>query len=95
MTNPIKNQAETQKVELPVPIEKDGNDLTHIDISKPHSGDLRGLSLIDVCEMKFDAGVKVIPRVSCLTERDMLNMPPENWAPLLTTIASFFVSTEL
>ncbi|WP_375751612.1 phage tail assembly protein [Vibrio sp. HN007] len=94
MATAIKNQAETKKVKLPVPIEKDGNTLEEVEISKPHSGQLRGLSLIDVCEMKFEAGEKLLPRISCLNERDLLNWDPSNWAPVLTEIASFFVNTE-
>ncbi|WED23523.1 phage tail assembly protein [Vibrio sp. JC009] len=94
MATAIKNQAQTRKVTLPVPMEKDGNTVSEVEISKPHSGQLRGLSLIDVCEMKFEAGETLLPRISCLNERDLLNMPPENWAPLLTTIASFFVDME-
>jgi len=94
MATPIKNQKQTKTATLSVPIEKDGNEVTEIEVSKPHSGQLRGLSLIDVCEMKFEAGEVLLPRISCLNERDILDMPPENWAPLLTTIASFFVNTE-
>lgn len=94
MATPIKDQKQTKKVTLAVPIEKDGKELTEIEITKPHSGQLRGLSLIDVCEMKFEAGEVLVPRISCLNERDILEMQPENWAPLLTTIASFFVDTQ-
>lgn len=94
MATPMKNLAQMKTVQLAVPIEKGGNTLTEIDVSKPHSGQLRGLSLIDVCEMKFEAAETLLPRISCLNERDILDMPPENWAPLLTTIASFFVNTE-
>ncbi len=42
-------------------------------VTKPHAGQLRGLSLIDVCEMKFEAGEAILPRISCLDERDILN----------------------
>lgn len=94
MTNPIKNQAEVKIAVLATPMTKDGKELTQIEISKPHSGHLRGLSLIDVCEMKFSAGEVLLPKISCLDERDLLNLPLGNWAPLLTTIASFFVDTE-
>ncbi|MFA0026939.1 phage tail assembly protein [Vibrio sp. 10N.261.49.A5] len=69
--------------------------MKEIELRKPNSGNLRGLSLVDVCEMKFEAGEVLLPRISNLNERDVLNMPVENWAPLLTTIASFFVNTEL
>ena len=87
--------AQTKKVQLAVAIERDGAEIKEIEQRKPNSGNLRGLSLVDVCEMKFDAGEVLLPRISNLNERDVLNMPVENWAPLLTTIASFFVNTEL
>lgn len=94
MTAPIKNQATAKSVELPIPIEKDGNEIKTLDIQKPNSGNLRGLSLIDVCDMRFEAGEALLPRISSLNERDAMNMPIENWAPILTTIASFFVNVE-
>ncbi len=94
MTKAIKNKRDTKLVKLAVPFEKDGNTLTQIELTKPHAGQLRGLSLIEVCEMQFEAGEKLLPRISCLNERDLLNMPVENWAPLLTAIASFFVNME-
>ncbi|MCG6410178.1 phage tail assembly protein [Vibrio fluvialis] len=95
MATPINNQAEVKTATLATPMLKDGVEINTVDIRNPHSGNLRGLSLIEVCEMKFEAGEFLLPRISWLTERDMLNLPPENWAPLLTTIASFFVKTEL
>lgn len=94
MAKPIKNQAQTKTVTLEVAIDKDGTSLTEIELSKPHAGQLRGLSLIDVCEMKFEAAEILLPRISCLNERDLINMEAENWPPLLTTIASFFVNME-
>lgn len=94
MATPVTNKADSITVELAVPMERDGQPLTHIDLRKPHSGDLRGLNLIKVCEMDFQSGEKLLPRISSLNERELLNMPVENWAPLLTTIAGFFVNTE-
>ncbi len=94
MATPINNKAETKTVKLATPLIIDDVEVKTVDIRKPHSGQLRGLSLIDVCEMKFEAGEVLLPRISSLTERDLLNLAPENWAPLLTTVASFFVDTE-
>lgn len=94
MVTAIKDQRETRIATLATPIIKDDVEVTSIEIRKPNSGNLRGLSLIDVCEMKFEAGEVLLPRISSLNERDLLNLAPENWAPLLTTVASFFVNTE-
>lgn len=81
-------------IKLAVSIEKDGKTLTSIDIRKPCSGDLRGLNLVDVCQMDFDAHSTLLSRISILNERDLLDMDPANWAPLQTEIASFFVDTK-
>ncbi len=94
MATAINNKAETKTATLATPLIIDGVEVKTIDIRKPHSGQLRGLSLIDVCEMKFEAGEVLLPRISSLTERYLLNLAPENWAPLLTTVASFFVDME-
>ncbi|MFA0114231.1 phage tail assembly protein [Vibrio sp. 10N.261.46.E11] len=98
MTNPIKDKSKAKKVKLPIPITKEVNGepvvYTEIELNKPNSGHLRGVSLYDIGGCDFDAGSQVIPRISCLNERDMLNLETENWAPLLTTLASFFVNTE-
>ncbi len=94
MATAIKDQSQTRIATLATPIIKDDVEIKTVEISKPNSGNLRGLSLIDVCEMKFEAGEIILPRISSLTERDLLNLAPENWAPLLTTVASFFVDTE-
>lgn len=81
-------------IKLAVSIEKDGKTLTSIDIRKPCSGDLRGLNLVDVCQMDFDAHSTLLSRISILNERDLLDMDPANWAPLQTEIAGFFVDTK-
>ena len=98
MTNPIKDKGTSKIAVLAVPIEKvvsgETIKITKVELQKPHSGHLRGVNLNDICQADFDAGKQVIPRISELDERDMLNLDPANWAPLLTTLATFFVSTE-
>lgn len=98
MANPIKDKGKTKLVTLAVPIEKEVKGeivkIETIELTKPHSGHLRGVNLNDICQADFDAGKTVIPRISELDERDMINLDPENWAPLLTTLASFFVNME-
>ncbi|MCG9681210.1 phage tail assembly protein [Vibrio sp. Isolate23] len=94
MATPIKHSSEVKKVKLAVPHEKDGEMIEELEITKPHSGNLRGLNLIKVCEMDFETGQILVPRITRLDERDMLNFAPENWEPVLTEIASFFVNTK-
>lgn len=82
------------KVKLPVPFEKEGKKITTIELRKPYAGDLRGLTLPDVCQMDFSAACILLPRISILNERDMLNIDTENLTVLMVEIASFFVNTK-
>lgn len=79
------------KVKLVTPMEVDGKEVSELELRKPTAGDLRGLNLVQVCEMHFDAAYILLPRISKLNERDILNMETENFPPLMTEIASFFV----
>ena len=90
----IQNIQEGKKIKLITPIMKNGEKLTHIVLRKPNSGNLRGLSLVSMCNMDFDSAMIIIPRISILNERDILNVEVENLAPLLTGLASFFVNTK-
>ncbi|WP_063655787.1 phage tail assembly protein [Aliivibrio fischeri] len=82
------------KVKLAIPMEVDGKEVAELELRKPTAGDLRGLNLVQVCEMHFDAAIVLLPRISKLNERDILNMESENFAPIMTEIASFFVDTK-
>lgn len=82
------------KVKLPIPFEKDGNKVSTLELRKPYAGDLRGLTLTGVCQMDFSAACTLLPRISNLNERDMLNIETENLTVLMVEMASFFVNTK-
>ena len=82
------------KVKLPIPFKKDDKTISTIELRKPYAGDLRGLTLTDVCQMDFSAACTLLPRISILNERDMLNIETENLTVLIVAIASFFVNTK-
>ncbi len=84
----------TVKVKLPTSIEKDGKKIKIIELRKPNAGNLRGLNLTDICNMDFDAACTLLPRISILNERDLLNIEVENLTPLMVQIAGFFVDTK-
>ncbi len=81
-------------VQLPSPIKKDGKEITMIELRKPCAGDLRGLNLGEICQMDFAAAYELLPRISILNERDLLDIEVENLTPLMVEITSFFVSTK-
>lgn len=83
---------ETKTAELIAPIEvADGEVITEVVIRKPFAGEMRGLSFSGIMELDVDTMVKLIPRISDLTERQMINVDPVNMAPLFTAVAGFFV----
>lgn len=84
----------TVKVKLVTPIEKDGKKIKTIELRKPNAGNLRGLNLTDICSMDFDAACTLLPRISILNERDLLDIEVENLAPLMVAISHFFVDTK-
>lgn len=81
----------TVSVKLVTPMMVKDKEVTELEIRKPNAGNLRGLNLVGVCELNFDTAMTLLPRISDLNERDVLNMEPENFPPLMTEIASFFV----
>jgi|JI10StandDraft_1071094.scaffolds.fasta_scaffold27012_1 hypothetical protein len=54
-------------VELDQPIRRGESELKSIQIRKPKAGELRGVSLSDLFDMKADAVLTMIPRVSSPT----------------------------
>jgi len=85
----------TTNIELAIPIEKEGSEpITHVELRKPYAGELRGLSFTKVLEMDFDTMATLIPRISDLKPRDLINLEPENITPLFVGVAGFFVITD-
>ena len=52
------------KITLSQPIKIDGKEITEIDIRKPKAGELRGINLLDLLQMKTEVVVTVLSRVS-------------------------------
>ncbi len=84
----------TKKVKLPYPFKRDDVTVEEVEVRKPFAGELRGLSLTDVVEMKFDAHMVLIPRVTSIDEREVLNLEPANLTMLMTSITGFFVKVD-
>lgn len=86
---------ENTTVTLAVPIEKEGEEtIKSVALREPKSGEMRGLSFTKIMEMDVETMMTLIPRISSLTERDMINLKPINYAPLFTGVAGFFVDLD-
>ena len=63
-------------VELDTPIKREGGDITSISLRKPVTGELRGLSLVDLIQLDANTLQKLLPRISqpSLTEAEVQKM---------------------
>lgn len=64
MSQEIITQDELKTIKLDVPIKRGETTIAEINIVKPDSGALRGLSLVDIGRLEVDALQKLIPRIS-------------------------------
>ncbi|MDO8591497.1 MAG: phage tail assembly protein [bacterium] len=84
-------------VTLDTPIKRGEQIIEKITLRKPTSGELRGTSLADLCNLDVDALQKVLPRIASpmLTEQDVARLDPADLVQLGGKFASFFLPKAL
>ena len=60
----MSNQTKLKKITLSGEIEIDGKKLTEINLRTPKSGELRGLSLLELGRISTDELLRLIPRIT-------------------------------
>ncbi|WP_311968577.1 phage tail assembly protein [Pseudomonas baltica] len=82
-----------ETVELDTPIVRGEAPIDSVVIRKPRSGELRGLSLIDVMQMDVLALRKLLPRITtpALTDHEIGNMDPADLVQMGTVITNFLL----
>ncbi|MDI5893072.1 phage tail assembly protein [Halomonas rhizosphaerae] len=85
--------AVTESVELDSPIQRGKTTVTEIQVRKPKSGALRGVSLADVLNMDVQALTKVLPRITepALTEPELRDLDPADMVQLGNVVANFLL----
>ena len=80
-------------VTLDSPIQRGETTIDTLQLRKPRSGELRGLSLVDLGQLKVDALTKVLPRITVppLTEAEVSNMEPADLLACGAEIGSFLL----
>lgn len=80
-------------VTLDAPIQRGETTIETIQLRKPRSGELRGLSLVDLGQLKVDALTKVLPRISMpvVTEAEVANMEPADLLACGAEIGGFLL----
>ncbi len=80
-------------VTLDTPIQRGTETIGIIQLRKPRAGELRGVSLVDLGQLKIDALTKVLPRITIpmLTEAEVSNMELADMLACGAEIGSFLL----
>ena len=80
-------------VTLDTPIVRGETTIEEVQLRKPRSGELRGLSLVDLGQLKVDSLIKVMPRITMppLTEAEVANMESADLLACGAEIGSFLL----
>lgn len=85
-----------ETVEFDTPIIRGNLTISEVNINKPKTGALRGLSLSDLLKLDVDTIIKLVPRVSTppLTEHEVAALDPADFLSTSTAVVGFFASAE-
>lgn len=91
-TEPTKNPNE-EVVKLDTPITRGEQTINEVTLRKPMSGELRGVTLVDLGQMDVLALRKVLPRISTpsLTEVEIGRMDPADLMACGVAVCSFLL----
>ncbi|WP_265665008.1 phage tail assembly protein [Verminephrobacter aporrectodeae] len=80
-------------VTLRTPILRGEQTISCVTLRKPKAGQLRGLSLTDILQLKVDAVTALLSRISTptLLRHEVDNLEPEDLVALSTEVVSFFL----
>ncbi|WVM93482.1 phage tail assembly protein [Halopseudomonas pachastrellae] len=105
MDTPVQPKAEAQAqpattygnselIELDEPIKRGTTEITEVTLRKPVSGELRGVSLMELAQMDVQALRKVLPRISSpsLTDVEVARMDPADLMQCGVAVASFLLT---
>lgn len=78
---------------LDTPIVRGEQTIETLDIRKPKSGEMRGLSMVDLGQLKVDALHKLLPRITVpnITEAEAKNLDPADLLACGAEVGSFLL----
>jgi len=82
-----------QTVTLDTPIVRGETTISTVEVRKPASGELRGVTLPEVINMDVSTLIKVLPRITspALTEQEVAKMDPADLVQLGSEVAAFLL----
>lgn len=89
----VQTLADENTVVLDSPIRRGVTTIDRITLRKPSSGELRGVSLVDLLQMDVASLIKVVPRISSptLTAIEVSGMDPADLLALSSKISGFLL----
>lgn len=97
-TNPpaLPENPDIETVKFDSPIVRGELTIKEVNINKPKTGALRGLSLSDLLKLDVETVIKLVPRVSTppLTEPEVALLDPVDFLSISTAVVGFFASKQ-
>ena len=89
----VQQLADNNTVTLDTPIRRGTTSINSITLRKPTSGELRGVSLVELLQMDVGSLIKVLPRISSpsLTAVEVAGMDPADLLALSSKISGFLL----
>lgn len=89
-------QRDPNTVTLDTPIKRGNGFITEVTLRKPNAGELRGVSLAELLQMKVDALQTVLPRITnpILHKQDMATLDPADLVNMGTVVVGFLLTKE-
>lgn len=78
-------------IELDTPVKRGESTIAVVTLRKPSSGELRGIQLSDLLQMDVAALIKLVPRISLLTEGEVRAMDPADLVAIGVKVTGFLL----
>ncbi|MDM3892800.1 MULTISPECIES: phage tail assembly protein [Pseudomonas] len=87
----MNTEKKENTVELDTPVQRGEQEITEVELRKPSSGELRGIQLADLLQMDVGALIKLLPRITPLTEAEVRALDPADLVALGVKVTGFLL----
>ncbi|KRP68651.1 tail fiber protein [Pseudomonas paralactis] len=89
----VQQLADDDTVILDTPIRRGTTNIESITLRKPNSGELRGVSLVELLQMDVGSLIKVLPRISSpsISAIEVAGMDPADLLALSSKVSGFLL----
>ena len=86
---------EQKEITLDTPIQRGENTLNSLTIRSPKkAGHLRGLNTMDIVQMNVDTLIKLLPRITELSEPEVADMAPTDLLKAGVVVVGFLMGSQ-